>query len=95
MNTKILNFIKEMRDLTEESWLYETCHWEYNHQNEPRIRYRVWSGLSSGVSIEKETEEELIDSFDLIRKLVGQLMEAKETKKRIDVKQLNHYPIGD
>ena len=95
MNIEILKFLKEMKEKTEESFLYQENVWQFNHREEEIINYAISSTLNGFSEIKKETQEELINAFPLIRKLVEQLTEVRKTHKRIETKMLNQYISED
>lgn len=84
MNQEILNFIKEMRRITGETFYYEVCAWEFSQGCE--IKHRLGTTISGFELVNKETAEEIIRTFDLIRSKVELLMKSKELTKQIETK---------
>lgn len=91
MNPEILQFIKEMKASTKVGWVYTIEAWEYAHLDDGAlvdISHFLDCGIDAFKRIEKESAEELIAAFPMIRKLVEQLLSAKETQKQLAVKLL-------
>jgi len=94
MNTEIMQFIAELREVVDESFVYKAEVWQFNHRSNQEVKYSIAGNMKGFSEIVKDTEEELIAAFPLIRKLVGQLMEAKETDKKIKIKLIaSSYPL--
>lgn len=89
MNIKILDFIKEMKDLTGECFVFEVTYWQYTSKDSISIEYKLGSSMPGLDYIHKESEAELIDTFDLIREKVNLLLKCKELTKQIEIKRLN------
>lgn len=88
MDSRILELILELRDLTDEAFVYRQEAWAFSTRSPIKMQHIFSGNLPGFLPITKETEEEIIESFGLIRKLVGQLMEARETNKRLEVKMI-------
>lgn len=89
MNKDVIDFIDEMRNLTNESFWITVEHIAYGFKNEIKTTYRLLSTLNGFNVIEKETEQELIQVLPLVKRKVFTLMEAKKIQERINVKLLN------
>lgn len=88
MSKQVMKFIEEMRKVTGESFLYTVDTWAMNHRDDIYTRYKLTSNLKGFDYIEKETLEELIETFDLVRNKVSLLMQTNELTKKIDIKLL-------
>lgn len=89
MNKDVIDFIDEMRRLTNESFWVGEEYIAYGSKDEIKTNYRLLSTLNGFSVIEKETEQELIQVLPLIKRKVFTLMEAKKIQERINVKLLN------
>lgn len=89
MNKDVIDFINEMRNLTNESFWVGVEYIAYGFKNEIKTNYKLLSTLSGFNSIEKETEQELIQVLPLVKRKVFTLMEARKIQERINVKLLN------
>lgn len=88
MNKDVIDFINEMRNLTNEIFWAGVEHIA-GFENEIKTTYRLLSTLNGFNVIEKETEQELIQVLPLAKRKVFTLMEAKKIQERINVKLLN------
>lgn len=95
MNSEILRFIQEIKRKENISVLYEVSAWAYSHEEEVRFSHRIAIVFPGVDHIIKDTAEEIILAFDLIKKLIHQVKDARETKKKIDLKMLNKFPLED
>jgi hypothetical protein len=86
MNTDILNFIKELRDLTGETFVYRVEAWNFSHATDMTVYHTISSNMDGFKAVQKETETELIDSKELIRKLVIQLLVVRNMNDQLKVK---------
>ena len=83
----IKNFLKEMTELSGEYIHYWEDYTSYStgHYEE---KFYISSNLQGFGLIAKETKEELIQAFDLIREQVKILCKSRDIKKKIDCKLL-------
>jgi ABC-type uncharacterized transport system ATPase subunit len=95
MNREILSFIKEIKETENISVLYEVSAWEHASNDELKVVHRIAIILPGVDHIIKDTAEEIIAAFGLIRKLIHQVKDAQETKKKIDIKMLNKFSLED
>lgn len=86
MNKELSTKLNKLKELTNESFLYNIQTWFHGSTGTVRTEYVLSSSLTGFKQITKETEKELIDVLDLVEKQVYTLMEVKETQKQIDVK---------
>lgn len=86
MNIKMLNFLTEMKELTGNSFVYEYQLWQMEHRDEPKEIHRISGNMNGFSAVDKDTLEELIDSFELIRSKTKLLAQAKVIDEKLACK---------
>lgn len=91
MNKTITEFVEELCRITGRSFLYKAECWCFDHKPSlPKINYTITGMLQGFTGVTKDSEEELIASFDLIRHQIDILIKASKIQKQLDIKLLNH-----
>jgi len=89
MNRQIESFLRELKETTGKSFVYRIETWAMEHSEDIQTYHELSSNMRGFTRVSKDSEQGLIDTFDLIRSKVRLIQQTDDLTGQIETK------IGD